>query len=78
MVHSVMAVPTVGKLKRDDHESSHSGTENKESNKLFAAILEETVRTHKSESAPTAYQTTFYDRERRLHDFHYLTREYHY
>ena len=78
MVHSVMAIPKVGKLKRDDQKSSYSDAKNKSSSKLFASILEETANAHQTESAPRACQTTLYDRESRLQNFNYLTREYHY
>lgn len=78
MVHSVMAVPKVGKLKRDNRNSSYSDTNKESSSKLFASILEETANAHKTEPAPRACQTTLYDRESRLQNFNYLTREYHY
>ena len=73
-----MAVPKVGKLKRDNRNSSYSDTKKESSSKLFASILEETANAHKTESAPRACQTTLYDRESRLQNFNYLTREYHY
>lgn len=76
MVHSVMAVPTAKKVKRDDNRSSHSNTKDKNENKLFAAILEET--TQQSEPAPMSCQTTLYNRDSRMQNFHYQTREYHY
>ena len=73
-----MAVPAVGKLKRDNQRPYYSHAKGKESNKLFAAILEETAHDQKTESAPRACQTTLYNRESRLQNFNYLTREYHY
>lgn len=78
MVHSVMAIPKVGKLKRDNRGSSYSDAKNESSGKLFASILEETANAHKTESAPRACRTILYDRESRLQNFNYLTREYHY
>lgn len=78
MVHSVMAVPTVKKTKRDDHRPVHSDAKSKDGNKLFATILEETTQKPEPETAPMACQTTMYDRDSRLQNFNYLTREYHY
>ena len=78
MVHSVMAVPRTGKLKRDNQRSTYSDEKGNGTNKLFATILEEAAHTQKTESAPRACQTTLYDRESRLQNFNYLTREYHY
>lgn len=78
MVNSVMAVPTVRKAKRDDHRSVHSDARGRNENKLFAEILEETTKQPEQEPAPMACQTTMYDRDSRLQNFTYLTREYHY
>ncbi len=75
MVQSVMAVPTVQKLKRDNQKSSDS--KNKDAGRLFAQILEEAAE-QKSESAPRDCQTTLYDRDSRLQTYHYLSREYRY
>ncbi len=76
MVHSVMATPTVSKTKRDGQHSAHSGAKDGDGNKLFAEILEEAAQ--KPQPAPRACQTTLYDRDSRLQNFNYLTREYHY
>lgn len=76
MVHSVMAVPTVRRIRRDERHPAHSGAKNKDSNKLFETILEEA--SCQPESAPGTCRTTLYDRESRLQNFCYLKREYHY
>lgn len=76
MVSSVLAVPTVGKVKREDPRDSHSGSKEKDSKGLFAQVLEEAV--HEPEPAPRDCCTMLYGRDSRLQTFRYMTREYHY
>lgn len=76
MVHSVMAVPAAGKLKRDHQRSTYSDDHGRNFNSLFESILKDTPS--RSENAPRACQTTLYDRNSRLQSFQYLSREYHY
>ncbi|MCM1099920.1 MAG: hypothetical protein NC079_06530 [Clostridium sp.] len=78
MVSSVVAVPAIGKVKREYPESS-SDSDKRNPSSLFARILEEKTRESKSEpAAPKDCETTLYDRDSRLRTFQYMTREYHY
>ncbi len=76
MVHTVMAVSTSGKVKRDSGRAFHTASGKMQSDHLFSNILKEKV--DEQESASMDCQTTTYGNDSQIHTFQYRTREYHY
>ena len=76
MVHSVLAVSTVGKLKREDNRSGNSSTKKNEAKAkdLFSQILEAEVAGQKA--TPMTCKTVTYGQDSKIHTFEYQTREY--
>lgn len=76
MVHSILAVSTVGKLKRENNKSGNSAIREKEAKakKLFSQILETEVADQKAISVTCKNVT--YGQDSRIHTFEYRTREY--
>lgn len=75
MVHSVMAVSTADKLKRDAGKTANSYGNGKKEQSLFSEILQKTVE---EEKAPRECRTLTYGQDSRLHPFLYQQREYRY
>lgn len=77
MVSSVMAIPRIGKTRREQErivdyrprENTHTGT--------FSQILNVLVE-QAAETAPTECHTITYGRDSQIQHFLYQTREYHY
>ena len=65
MVHSVVAVPSVGKIKR----------ERRTPNGTFAQVLERAKE--ETKESPMSCVTTTYGRDSRMRTFFYQPREYH-
>lgn len=76
MVHSVLAVPLTGKIKRDEPRQHSDRQEQEASKDTFARVLEEAVR--ETAAAPREYRTVLYGRDLKLAASHYRTREYQY
>ncbi|MBQ8592394.1 MAG: hypothetical protein IJ485_06595 [Lachnospiraceae bacterium] len=78
MVHSVMAVSTVGKVKRDLNREEHiyTGQDKANTDKSFSQILEREVGQRRTDSLNC--QNVTYGMDRQLHYFNYRAREYNY
>ena len=76
MVHSVLATPLAGRIKRDEPRQHSNGQQQEASKGSFAQVLEEAV--HETSSAPREYRTVLYGRDLKLAASHYRTREYQY
>ena len=76
MVHSVLAVPSVGKVKREFRNMPDEQHNETEKNSSFSSILKEKLNEQKS--APRTCHTVTYGNDCMLHMFQYQTREYHY
>lgn len=75
MVHSVVAVPSVGKIKRERRTPSYTGNMESLSNGTFAQVLERAKE--ETKEAPMSCVTTTYGRDSRMRTFFYQPREYH-
>ena len=75
MVHSVVAVPSVGKIKRERRSPAYSESMGHSSNGTVAQVLERAQEDAKE--APMSCVTTTYGREGRMRTFFYQPREYH-
>lgn len=76
MVHSVVAVPMIGKVKRDNQNTSYSDSGNHSSNGSFARVLE-AAKNEVQDSAMDCHTTT-YGRDSQIRTFFYQPREYHF
>lgn len=76
MVPSVVAVVGVGKVKRDQQNSSYSDTTNQNSGGSFAQVLEKV--TDEKRDASIDCQTTTYGRDSLIRTFYYQSRAYHF
>lgn len=76
MIHSVLAVPSTGKIKRESYKSTGTPSDKEQSNHLFSQILEEKMDEQKK--APMDCHTLTYGQDSRLHTFYYQSREYNY
>ena len=76
MVHSVAAVPNVGKVKREHQRLVYSGSMAESSNKSFAQVLERAKE--ETQSSPMNCVTTTYGRDCMMRTFFYQPREYHF
>uniref|UniRef100_UPI00405648D6 hypothetical protein n=1 Tax=Acetatifactor sp. TaxID=1872090 RepID=UPI00405648D6 len=74
----MMAVSTVGKLKRDENKSNNSIVREKDTKgkNLFSQMLEAEVAERKTTDVTCRNVT--YGQDSRIHTFEYRTREYHY
>jgi len=78
MVNSVVAVPTVGKIKREDEKTRATLYEERKGNSqgLFSELLRQEVEEQQEASANCRVVT--YGQDSRLHTFEYQKREYRY
>lgn len=77
MVHSVVAIDGVGKVKRDlDRDENSSRKKDSQENRTFSDILQHEVEEMQTDLHTC--RTVTYGMDRKLHRFEYLTREYHY
>ena len=77
MVNSVLAVSSVGKIKREhvrNDKAPEKGSAN--TNPLFSQLLQEEIEGQKKASLNC--RTTTYGQDSMLHTFEYQKREYHY
>lgn len=74
MVPSVVAVVGVGKVKRDQQNSSYSDTANRNSGGSFAQVLEKV--TDEKRDASLNCHTTTYGRDSMIRTFYYQSRAY--
>lgn len=72
-----MAVPKVGKEKRERERFNGYYYEKASSCKTFSEVLKEASE-QQNDGAPTECHTITYGRNRQLQQFMYRTREYHY
>ncbi|MCM1043880.1 MAG: hypothetical protein NC417_00065 [Candidatus Gastranaerophilales bacterium] len=77
MVSSVMAIPQVGKTKREQERILDYRLKEHTHSRSFSQVLETAVD-QAVETAPTECQTTTYGRDSQIQNFLYRTREYHY
>ncbi len=77
MVSSVMAVPMVGKIKKEPARAFGYVSRDASSSGTFAQAFDQAVE-EQAASAPTECHTVTYGRDSRLQHFMYQTREYHY
>lgn len=77
MVSSIMAVPMVSKVKREQERFYGHNHEEAASERTFSEVLREATE-QQTDKAPTECYITTYGRNRQLQHFMYLTREYHY
>lgn len=77
MVHSVMAVSTTDRLKRDANRMTDTYTQGKQQQSLFAQILNREVE-EQQQVAPRECHTVTYNQDCMLRNFLYQQREYHY
>ncbi len=75
MVHSVVAVPSIGKIKRERRSPVYTGTMENSSNGTFAQVLERAKE--ETKESPMNCITTTYGRDSRMRTFLYQPREYH-
>ena len=75
MVHSVLAVSAIDKVKRDVHKENGSP---KQSNSLFARVLEQTEKEMKNKENIQDCYTVTYGQDSKMNEFRYQMREYHY
>lgn len=76
MVASVAAVSGVPRAKYDQRRGAHSDSKKKDAEKLFASILEGSVK--ESRARAVDCRTVTYGRDSKVQDFLYQTREYRY
>lgn len=76
MVHSVVAVPAIGKVKRDNQNASYSESRNQNSNGSFAKVLENA--TNETRDSAMDCHTTTYGADSQIRTFFYQPREYHF
>lgn len=76
MVHSVMAVSTADKLKRDANKAADAHSHGKKTATLFSEILNQAV--DEQQEAPRQCHTVTYGQDSKLRTFRYQQREYHY
>lgn len=76
MVQSVAAVPSIGKVKRDHQNNSHSGTGGRNPGGGFAQILADARE--ETQKASMDCHTTTYGRDRQIRTFIYHPVEYHF
>lgn len=76
MVHSVVAVSSVDKVKRDAHKAVDAHSQKKQQESAFSQILEQTVEEQRT--IPMECHTLTYGQDSRLHTFQYQMREYNY
>ncbi len=77
MVNSVLAVSSVGKIKREGVRKEKSpGKGGANPNPLFSQLLQEEMESQGK--APLSCSATTYGQDSRLHTFEYQKREYHY
>lgn len=77
MVSSVMAVPMVGKTKRDPARTYGHVSKDSSSAGSFVRVFDQAME-EQIESAPTECHTVTYGRDSKIQHFLYQTREYHY
>ncbi len=76
MVHSVLTVPSVGKVQREFHNKPDEQYSESSKNNSFSSILKEKL--NEKEAAPRACHTVTYGNDSMIHMFQYQSREYHY
>lgn len=76
MVHSVAAVPSVGKTRREHYNPTFTEVSENSSNGSFAQALEHAKE--ESQNSPMDCVTTTYGRDCMMRTFHYQPREYHF
>lgn len=76
MVTSVAAVSGVPKAKHDQQRGAYSDSKKKDTEKLFASILEGSVQENRAKAMDC--RTITYGRDSKVQDFFYQTREYRY
>ena len=76
MVNSVVAVPKVDSVRRDQYNSSYSESKDQASNGTFAKVLED-VRKDK-QNTPMDCHTISYGKDSKLQSFVYQPRDYHF
>ncbi len=76
MVNSVMAVPLVGKTRREQERAYEYHIKRDGGAETFARVLDESVE--RLADAPTQCHTITYGRDSQIRQFLYQTREYHY
>ncbi len=76
MVASVAAVSGVSKTRRDERRDANSDSKGKSAEKLFASILQDSVKENRADVVDC--RTTTYGRDSRMQNFLYQTREYRY
>ncbi len=74
MVHSVMAVSTVGKPRHEEERKQDDKQRETTPNTLFSQFLEQEIEEQKKASMNC--KTVTYGQDSRLHTFEYLSREY--
>ncbi|MCM1126902.1 MAG: hypothetical protein NC429_10570 [Lachnospiraceae bacterium] len=74
MVHSVAAVPNVGRVKREHRNFSYYGDKETASNESFAQVLERAKE--ETQESPMNCVTTTYGRDCKMRTFFYQPREY--
>ncbi|MDE7249587.1 MAG: hypothetical protein K2N82_06810 [Lachnospiraceae bacterium] len=76
MVHSVAAVPNVGKVKREHYNPTFTEVSENSSNGSFAQALKHAKEESQSPSMDCV--TTTYGRDCMMRTFYYQPREYHF
>ncbi len=76
IVPSVTTVAGTGKIKRDNHKDSHSGSRDRDLNSSFSKLLSEAMEEKREEALNC--QTTTYGRDSMLKVFFYQSGEYRY
>lgn len=76
MVHSVAAVPNVGKVKREHNNPAYIGASENSSSGSFAQALEHAKE--EVQNSPMDCVTTTYGRDCMMRTFYYQPREYHF
>ena len=77
MVNSVLAVSSVGRIKREHVENEKAPEKGRaDTNPLFSQLLQEEMEGQREASLNC--RTTTYGQDSRLHTFEYQKREYHY
>lgn len=76
MVASVAAVSGVSKTRRDERRDANSDLKKKNAERLFASILEDSVKENRADVVDC--RTTTYGRDSKMQNFLYQTREYRY
>lgn len=78
MVSSVMAIPRVGKVKRDQERIVDYRPKENTRSDSFSQLLNVAVEQAAESVAPTECHTITYGRDSQIQHFLYCTREYHY